>query len=290
MDQFLQHLFNGLMIGGIYALMGIGLTLIFGVMHVVNFAHGEFYMFGAYVLFTLFNTMEIPYALALILAAIILAVFGFLVERGLLRPVRHQPMDVNMLVLVGLSMVMANMVQVIWGPRPLDTGLPFPLAGISLGPITLTPIRVFVLMVAILIIVGTHLFLERVKQGKATRATFQDRDAAALMGINVDRVNMFTFGYGAAVAAIAGGLLGPIFQLLPTMGAIATAKSFAVVILGGLGSLPGAVVAGLLLGVAESLGAAYISSAYRDSIAFILIILVLVFRPTGILGKSRRIG
>lgn len=241
-------------------------------------------------LYTLFRVMEIPYVLALILSAIILFVFGVIVERLFLRPIQREPMDVNMLVLVGLSIFMANMVQVIWGPRPLDTGLPFPLTGISIGPITFTPIRVFVLLVAVLIIVGTHLFLEKVKQGKAIRATFQDRDAAALMGINVNQVNMFTFGYGAAVAAIAGGLLGPIFQLLPTMGTITTAKSFAVVVTGGLGSLPGAVVAGLMLGIAESLGAAYVSSAYRDSIAFILIIIVLVIRPTGILGKARRVG
>jgi branched-chain amino acid transport system permease protein len=290
MDQFLQQLFNGVMIGGIYALMGIGLTLIFGVMNVVNFAHGEFYTFGAYMLYTLFTIIGIPYILALILMVIILAVFGFVVERLLLRPIRFQPIDVNMLVLIGLSIFMANMVQVIWGPRPLDTGLPFPLIGINVGPITLTPIRVFVLLIAVLIIVGTNLFLMHTKQGKATRATFQDRDAAALMGINVDRINMLTFGFGAAVAGIAGGLLGPIFQLFPTMGTTTTAKSFAVVITGGLGSLPGAVIAGLLLGISESLGAAYLSSAYRDSIAFILIIIVLVIKPTGILGKTRRIG
>jgi branched-chain amino acid transport system permease protein len=290
MAEFLQHLLNGLIIGGIYALMGIGLTLIFGIMNVVNFAHGEFYMLGAFGVLTLFTFMGIPYVLSLALTAVIFFVIGGVVERLILRPVRNQPVEVPMLATIGLSIFLANMALIIWDPTPKDIGMPFPLVATQIGPISLTPIRVFVFFTALFLILGSHLFLRYTALGTAIRATFQDRDAAALMGINTNIVNMFTFAWGTALAAIAGGLLGPIFQVFPTMGAITSSKSFAVVIVGGLGNYPGAILAGLLLGVAESLGAGYISSGYRDAIAFILIIVVLIFRPTGLLGKARRLG
>ncbi len=290
MGELLQHLFNGLMIGGVYALMGIGLTLIFGVMRVVNWAHGEFYMLGAYMLYTVSVLWGMPYLVALLVSAVALFLFGVIVERFLLRPVRNQPADVAMLALVGLSIALASVAQVIWGAPAVSIQLPFPMVGIAVGPITLTPIRIFILATALTIIVGTHLFLQRTRLGKATRATFQDREVAALMGININQINALMFAAGAAIAAIAGGLLGPIFTLAPNMGAAATAKSFAVVVTGGLGSFPGAILAGLLLGIAESYGTAYVSSGYREAIAFVMIIVVLLVKPTGLLGKTRRIG
>ena len=286
MVELIQHLLNGFLIGGIYALMGIGLTLIFGVMNVVNFAHGQFYMLGAFVVYTVFTLVGVPYVLALVVAAMAVGLLGMITERLLLRPIRDQPPDVPMLATIGLSIFLANMALIIWDPTPKDTGLPFPLVGVKVGPLTLTPMRLFVLVAAFVIIAGSHLFLQRSRMGKAIRATFQDREAAALMGVDVNVVNMVTFGWGAAMASLAGGLLAPIFQVFPTMGAIVTAKSFAVVIVGGLGSFPGAILAGLLLGIAESLGAGYVSSGYRDAIAFILIIVVLVIRPTGLLGHE----
>ncbi len=290
MAEFLQHLLNGLMIGGIYALMGIGLTLIFGIMNVVNFAHGEFYMLGAFGVLTLFTFMGVPYLVSLALTALIFFLFGGIVERLVLRPLKDQPVDVPMLATIGLSIFLANLALIIWDPTPKDIGMPFPLVGIQVGPISLTPIRVFVFFAALSIIFGSHMFLRYTKLGTAIRATFQDRNAASLMGINTNLMNLLTFAWGTALAAVAGGLLGPIFQVFPTMGAVASSKSFAVVIAGGLGNFPGAILAGLLLGVAESLGAGYISSGYRDAIAFILIIVVLIFRPTGLLGKARRLG
>ncbi len=290
MAEFLQHLLNGLMIGGIYALMGIGLTLIFGIMNVVNFSHGEFYMLGAFGVLTLFTFMGVPYVLSLVLTAVFFFMFGSVIERLILRPLRSQPVEVPMLATIGLSIFLANIALIIWDPTPKDIGMPFPLVAVQVGPVSLTPIRLFVFFAALVLIAGSHLFLKYTTLGTAIRATFQDRDAAALMGINIDVVNMITFAWGTAIAAIAGGLLGPIFQVFPTMGAAASSKSFAVVIAGGLGNFPGAILAGLLLGVAESLGAGYISSGYRDAIAFIMIIVVLIFRPTGLLGKSRRLG
>jgi branched-chain amino acid transport system permease protein len=290
MAEFLQHILNGLMIGGIYALMGIGLTLIFGIMNVVNFSHGEFYMLGAFGVLTLFTFAGVPYLLALGLTAMIIFILGAIIERLILRPLRNQPVDVPMLATIGLSIFLANLALIIWDPSPKDIGMPFPLVAIQFGPISLTPIRVFVFFAALMIILGSHLFLRYTTLGTAIRATFQDREAAALMGINTSLMNMVTFAWGASLAAAAGGLLGPIFQVFPTMGAVVSSKSFAVVIAGGLGNFPGAILAGLLLGVAESLGAGYISSGYRDAIAFVLIIIVLIFRPTGLLGKARRLG
>jgi branched-chain amino acid transport system permease protein len=290
MNELLQHLINGLMIGGIYALMGIGMTLIFGIMNVVNFAHGEFYMLGAFSVWVLFTRNGVPYVLALVLSIFIFVVFGAVIERVILRKVQNQPVDVAMLATIGLSIVLANLALIIFDPTPKDIGMPFPLIGIDVGPVTLTPLRIFIFIAAILLISGSHLFLQYTNFGKAVRATYQDREAAGLMGINTNLVNLVVFSWGTAVAAVAGGLLGPIFQVFPTMGLITSAKSFAVVIAGGLGNFPGAILAGLILGVAESLGAGYVSSGYRDAIAFILIIVVLVFRPTGLLGKARRLG
>ncbi|NPV74868.1 MAG: branched-chain amino acid ABC transporter permease [Anaerolineae bacterium] len=290
MVEFFQHVVNGLMIGGIYALMGIGLTLIFGIMNVVNFSHGEFYMLGAFGVYTLFTMLGLPYLAALLLTGIIFWFFGSIIERLILRPLQHQAIDVSMLATIGLSIFLSNLALIIWDPTPKDIGMPFPLIGVEIGPITLTPIRVFIFVAAMLLILGSHLFLRYNRFGKAIRATFQDREAAALMGVNTGLVNLVTFSWGTAIAAIAGGLLGPIFQVFPTMGTIVSSKSFAVVIAGGLGNFPGAILSGLLLGVAESLGAGYVSSGYRDAIAFILIIVVLIVRPTGLLGKARRLG
>lgn len=290
MAEFLQHVINGLMIGGVYALMGIGLTLIFGIMNVVNFAHGEFYTLGAFSVLTLFTYMRIPYILSLLLTAIVVCILAVIIERLILRPMKDQELEVPMLATIGLSILIANIAQVIWGPTPKDIGMPFPLIGINVGPVTLTPIRIFIFMAAIMIILGSHFFLKFNKFGKAIRATFQDREAAALMGINTNMVNMMTFAWGASIAALAGGLIGPILQVFPTMGSAVSSKSFAVVIAGGLGSFPGAILTGLLLGIFESLGSGYVSSDYRDGIAFILIVFVLIFRPNGLLGKTRRMG
>jgi len=164
MVGFLQHLLNGLLIGGIYALMGIGLTLIFGVMNVVNFAHGQFYMLAAFAVYTIFTLAGVPYPMALIISALLVGLLAAIIERLLLRPIRNEPIDVSMLATIGLSIFLANMAQIIWDPTPKDIGLPFPLLGIQVGPISLTPIRVFVLVSALLIIVASHLFCNGPKQ------------------------------------------------------------------------------------------------------------------------------
>jgi branched-chain amino acid transport system permease protein len=285
MTVFLQYVINGLIIGGAYALIGIGLTLVLGIMNVVNFAHGEMYMLGAYFLFTFFTKMGINFYLAMLLAIAAVMLVGFVYERSILKPLRRRSIETVMLSMIGFSLLIQNVAMLIWTPVPEAIKSPFPLTAYTLAGLYFLPQRIMVICVAFLLVILTHLLLKKTKTGKAMRATFQDLEAASLMGIRIDRIYSFTFVLGAGLAASAGTLLGPIFTVHPYIGNLANAKAFVIVIIGGMGSFPGAITAGLLLGVFESLGAGYISSAFQDAIGFILLILILIYRPTGLLGK-----
>jgi branched-chain amino acid transport system permease protein len=289
-DQLLQHLVNGLVLGSTYALLGIGLTLIFGLMSVVNFAHGEFYTLGAYAAFAALALAELPFFVALLSAIAAGAVLGALCERILLRPLRGESIDTVMLVMIGVWIAMQNGELLAWGGVAKSIPHPFPTAPLTLGALNIAPLRVFVVAAAGALIAGAYLVIHRTRFGTAMRATFQDRDTAALMGVPIGRIHTATFAFGAALAAAAGALLGPIFLAYPSMGDLASQKAFSVVILGGLGNVAGATLGGLLLGVAEELGAGYISSGYRDAVGFVAIILVLIFRPAGLFARSERIG
>ena len=286
--ELVQHIVNGLIIGGGYALMGIGLTLIFGIMRVVNFAHGEFYMLGAFLLFSLFGSLGINFFVASAAAIVAIGLSGALVERVILRPLREQPIEIPMLAMVALSVILQNAAILIWDPSPKTIRHPFSPIPIVLGPIHVVAIRIFAGVAAVALIVASHLFIQKTRLGKAMRATFQDGEMARLVGVDVDRVYMATFSFGAALAGAAGVLLGSVFWVYPAMGDHAALKSFAVVIMGGLGDFLGAIVGGLLLGIAESLGAAYISSGYKDAIGFVMIIVLLLFRPAGLFGRRDR--
>jgi branched-chain amino acid transport system permease protein len=282
---FLQYVINGVIIGGAYALIGIGLTLIFGIMNVVNFAHGEMYMLGAYFLFTYFTKLGINFYLSMPLAILSVMVVGLLFERSILKPLRGRSIDTVMLSMIGLSMFIQNIAMLIWSPVPESIKSPFPMETYTLGGLYFLPQRIMVICAALLLVLLTHFLLKTTKVGKAMRATFQDRDAASLMGIKIDRIYAFTFVLGVGLAAAAGTLLGPIFTVHPYIGNLANLKAFVIVIIGGLGSFTGAVSAGFLLGVFESLGAGYVSSGYQDAVGFILLIIILIFRPTGLFGK-----
>lgn len=286
--EFAQHLLNGIITGGTYALLGIGLTLIFGIMNVVNFAHGEFYTLGAFMAFYFSVGAGVPFYSALALAILSGVLIGFLCERVLLKSIRTESIETSMLAMIGLWIFMQNTELLIWGGIPKTIPYPFPAKSYSVAAIFVHPIRLFVFGTAVAIILLTHLAIQRTKVGKAMRATFQDREVAALMGVNIDRIHAFTFALGSGLAAAAGALLGPVFIVYPTMGDLAALKSFAIVIMGGLGNFYGAIMGGLLLGVAESLGAAYISSGYKDGIGFIMIILILLFKPAGLFGRVER--
>jgi branched-chain amino acid transport system permease protein len=284
--ELVQHIVNGLIVGGGYALMGIGLTLIFGIMRVVNFAHGEFFMMGAFFLFTLFSLWGLNFFVASVLSVLGVGLLGAVVERLILRRLRQTPIEIPMLATVALSVIIQNAAILIWDPSPKTIKHVFSPLPMTLGPIHMVSIRVFAGLVAVALIVGSHLLIQKTRIGRAMRATFQDTDMARLAGVDVDKVYMFTFGFGAALAGASGALLGAVFWVYPAMGDLAALKSFAVVIMGGLGNFLGAIVGGLLLGVSESLGAGYISSGYKDAIGFVLIILLLLWRPQGLFGKK----
>jgi branched-chain amino acid transport system permease protein len=290
LDQLLQHLLNGLLLGATYSLLGIGLTLVFGLMNVVNFAHGEFYTLGAYAAFAALALASVHFFLAIPLAIVAGALAGAVCERVLLRPLRAQSIDTVMLVMIGLWIAMQNAELLGWGGVAKSVPTPFPTQPVVLGAVSVAPLRIFVFVASGLLILGAHLVLSRTKLGRAMRATFQDRETAALMGVSIERIHTITFAFGAGLAAAAGALLGPVFLLYPSMGDLASLKAFSVVILGGLGNFGGAALGGLVLGIAEELGAGYISSGYRDAVGFLMIVAVLLLRPSGLFARAERVG
>jgi branched-chain amino acid transport system permease protein len=290
MDELLQHALNALMLGGTYALLGIGLTLIFGIMRVVNFTHGELYAFGAYMMYALVMLLKLDFFVALPLAIALGVLLGAAIEVLLLSRLRAADIDTTMLVMIGAWIALQNAEQLAWTGVAKSIDSPFPSAPLVLGPVSVSWIRVFVFVVAVLLIGCTYLVVQKTKLGKAMRATFQDRDTAALMGIQIGTIHAATFALGSGLAAAAGALLGPVFVAYPSMGDLAASKAFAIVILGGLGSIPGATLGGFILALVEELGAAYVSSGYRDAMGFLLIIVILVFRPTGLFARKERIG
>ncbi len=278
------------MLGGTYALLGIGLTLIFGIMRVVNFTHGELYAFGAYMMYMLVMLTGANFFVALVLAVALGVALGAALEFVLLRKLRGADIDTTMLVMIGAWIVLQNAEQLVWSGVAQSIDSPFPSAPLVIGPVSVSWGRVFVLCVALVLIAGTYALINHTKLGKAMRATFQDRETAALMGIQIGTIHTATFALGSGLAAAAGALLGPVYVAYPTMGDLAALKAFAIVILGGLGSIAGATAGGFILALAEELGAGYISSGYRDAMGFVLIILILIFKPTGLFAQKERIG
>jgi branched-chain amino acid transport system permease protein len=290
MDELLQHLLNAIVLGGTYALLGIGLTLIFGIMRVVNFTHGELYAFGGYAMYLLASMLGLNFFLALVFAIAAGFLVGLLIEFVLLRPVRGADIDTTMLVMIGAWIIMQNTELMAWGGVAKSVATPFPEAPLVIGPVSVSPLRLFVLAAATLLILATYLLIHRSRLGMAMRATFQDREVAALMGVNISGIHATTFAIGSAMAAAAGALLGPVFLVTPSMGDLAALKAFAIVILGGLGNITGATLGGFILAFAEEIGAGYVSSGYRDAMGFLLIILVLLIRPTGLFVRAERVG
>ena len=290
MDELLQHLVNALILGSTYALLGIGLTLIFGIMRVVNFTHGELYALGAYAVFFLEVSLGVNFFLALVLAVIVGCAVGAVIEFVLLRPLLDADIDTTMLVMIGAWIVMQNTELLYWGGVSKAVMTPFPDEPLQIGPVFVSWLRLFVLVVALILIGATYALINRTKLGKAMRATFQDRDTAALMGVNIKGIYTATFAIGSGLAAAAGALLGPVFLVKPSMGDLASLKAFAIVILGGLGNITGATLGGFILAFVEEIGAGYISSGYRDAMGFLIIIIVLLFKPTGLFARAERIG
>lgn len=285
MELVLQQVFNGIMLGSTYSLVALGLTLVFGILNVSNFAHGNLYMLGAYITFFLMVTVGIGFWPATILALVILAITGALVEILVFRPLRDQPHINGFIAAIGLMLFLETLVIIIWGPRGLRIPNPYP-ENLDLLGITMSQQRLLVIGAAVVFIILLQLFIKKTTLGTTIEAVAQDREGASLVGINVNFVSSLTFAIATALASAAASLVAPIFMISPGMGALLVMKAFVIIILGGLGSIPGAIIGGYALGLIESLGGGFISAEYKDVFAFGALILVLAIKPTGLFGKQ----
>jgi branched-chain amino acid transport system permease protein len=284
MDLIPQYLFNGLVVGSSYALIALGLTAVFGLMNLANFAHGQFYMLGGFVGFWLTRRAGLPFFLAVGVTTLAIGCAGYLLEKFLFRRLRQAPLMSSVLATIGLAIVLENGARLLWGPSPERIFSGLPSQTIEFFGIFATPERLITIVLTFVLIGLLEYCLYFTRAGMEVRATFQQKEAAALVGIDVEKLYALTFALGAGLAALAGVMLGSIFVVQPSMGGIATLKAFIVVIVGGLGNFVGAIAGGLLLGVAESFGS-IISSAYKDAIGFVLVIAVLLYKPDGLFGK-----
>ncbi len=295
-----QTLVNGLTLGSVYALIALGYSMVYGVLRMLNFAHGEVYMIGAYVgfgVFTLFSADEgllIPAALLIVLmllgAMIGAGVISIAVERFAYRPLRRAPRIAPLISALGVSFILQNIVQIGVSPQPLSFGsgtlIPTEL-GVPIGGVTLHASRFLVIGLTVVLMLGLTWFVQRTSLGRAMRAVSIDMDAAEMMGVDVNRVIVATFFIGAALAGAAGVMVGIVFfNIRHTMGFLAGLKGFTAAVLGGIGNVPGAALGGILLGLLESFTSVYISATFRDVIAFLVLIAVLLIRPSGLLGKA----
>lgn len=289
--MFLEQFINGLTVGGIYALIAVGYTMVYGGIGLINFAHGEIYMLGAFVAWTLITVFGLPLYLAFALTILICAALGVLIDIIAYRPLRAAPRLSALITAIGMSLFLQNLARIIWGARTKrfpDEAIPAYLyqTAISLGDLKLSYLKIAIFLVTITIMLSLYLIVQRTKVGTAMRAISQDKTAASLMGINANRVISFTFALGSGMGGCAGIIVGMYYNAIyPTMGYIAGVKAFAAAVLGGIGNVPGAMLGGLLLGVGETFGAAYISSGYSHGIAYAIMILVIIFRPSGLLGR-----
>ena len=290
--MFLQQLINGITIGSIYALVTVGFSMVWSILQLANFAHGSFYMLAPYLALTaigLFGASPAAFLCVVLIVALFTACLGAGMDRALLRPIREKKVSTisTILCTIGVQTVINNGIIAVYGSQSRAFPDPFQLPSINVGNAVISwmQILIFVLAVSLMLILSKIVY--GTKLGVAMRAVSQNSRSASLMGINVNQVIMITFFLGTMVAAIAGCMVGLYYQVIDTtMATITGSKSMAAAILGGIGVLPGAVVGGLIIGVLETLVAAYVSSGYRDAIAFAILIIVLVVRPTGIMGKK----
>jgi branched-chain amino acid transport system permease protein len=285
MDYLLQQIANGLVQGCNYGLIAIGLTIIFGVLNIVNLAHGEVFMIGAFTAYFVIMLLSSNFLVALVIAIIVTAFLGVVLERIVFRPIRKQK-EAHMnyfIVSMGLLIFLENMAVLLWGPGPRTMGVSSEI--IHLGPVVITTQRIYTAVLAVIIIIFFHFFIKYSRIGAAMRAVEQDSEGALSVGIGINEVSSVTFAIGSALAGGAGALMGSLFIVEPMMGFTPLIKAFIIVVIGGLGSVIGAIVGGLVLGLSEVLFGVYVSTMYRDALAFALLILILLVKPTGLFPK-----
>lgn len=284
--MLIQQIINGLVLGCQYALLALGLTLIFGILNMSNFAHGEFYMIGAFVGYWLIMTLGVPFFPALLIAMVVMGLIGIVMEHIFFKPMLKIPHNNSIIGSVGVSIILLNGAIVLFGPDPKRVITPYVDKTINILGSVVTQQRFYIVIITIVLIILLQLFIKKTKVGAAMRATAQDQEASSLMGVDINVISKVTFLLGSALAAAAGTLLGPVFLVYPQMSIAAVLKAFVVVILGGLGNVQGAIWGGFLIGLVESFASGFFSSFYKDIIAFVIMIAVLLFKPEGIFGKS----
>jgi branched-chain amino acid transport system permease protein len=285
--RFFQACADGLLTGALYALIGMGLALIFGVMRIVNFAHGAFLMVGMYATYVLFDYFKLNPYLGFLPAGVILFIFGYLVYLALIKPVRNRSHFMQILMTTGIGLILTDSAQLIFKADYRQTNIDLVNRSIHIGPFGANAAEVLSFAISIVFVLGLYFFVSRSLTGQALRAISQSPDVAPLMGINLTRIQGFSFALGTALAGIAGGLLLPRLYLFPGVGEDYTTKAFVMVVLGGMGSIEGAALGGLVLGLSESLTSLYIGNQWALIVDFVLFLLVLSFKPSGIFGRQR---
>lgn len=284
----IEQLINGLRTGSIYALIALGYTMVYGIAKMINFAHGDIIMVGAYLLYILISVMKIPVAPALLIAVAGCSALGICIEKIAYKPLRKAPPLAVLITAIGMSYLLQSGALIVFKATPIPFASIIPNANISLGPVSVSNITLVTLAVSAASMMLITVFINKTKTGSAMRAVSEDKGAAELMGIDVNRTISLTFAIGSALAAIAGVLyICQYPSLKPTLGALPGIKAFVAAVLGGIGSIPGAMFGGILLGIIESLSKAYISTELADAIVFGILVIVLLVRPSGLLGRKK---
>jgi len=285
MDVLIQQLFNGLTLGSVYSLVALGLTLVYGILHIPNFAHGALYMVGGYITLTMMTQAGLNYWLAIVVSCIVVGGLAVLMERLVFHPLRHAPAIHDKIAAIGIMLFLEALVQFIWGAEYQTMVSPYGQV-LNVAGVTLTMQRLLIIVSTVVVMIVLYIFLKKTFTGSTIIALSQNREGANLVGINTNRVAMLTFLISGALAAIAVSLSAPINLVFPGMGHLVLTKAFVIIILGGMGSIPGAIAGGYILGFTESLGATYLSNDYKDVIAFVILVLILTIKPNGLFAKG----
>ena len=287
--QIIQYLINGISIGAVYAIIALGYTMVYGIAKMLNFAHGDVIMVGAYISFCVTNYLGLPAIVSVFIAMVVCTVLGILIEGLAYKPLRGTPNLAVLITAIGVSYFLQNAAQLIWSSSPKNFTSIVTFAPISLfdGKLVITGEVIVTVVVSVLVMVALTWFTGSTRTGKAMRAVSEDRDAAQLMGINVNRTISTTFAIGSALAAVAGVLLcSTVPTLEPTTGSMPGIRAFTAAVLGGIGSIPGAMLGGILIGVIETFAKAYINTQFSDAVVFSVLIIILLVKPAGLLGKQ----
>jgi branched-chain amino acid transport system permease protein len=289
MIQLVETLISGLTLGSIYALIALGYTMVYGIAKMLNFAHGDIIMIGAYAVIVSAATLQLPAVVAVLISVVVCTLLGVTIEFLAYRPLRQSPPLAVLITAIGVSYLLQNVALLIFGSEQKSTPRLFQLPDLTLGEVTISGVTLLTLGVTAVIMIGLTLFINKTRMGKAMRAVSEDKEAAELMGISVNRTITVTFAIGSALAAVASIFFGATYVYIkPTTGSMPGIKAFTAAVFGGIGSIPGAMLGGILLGLLEQLSKTYISTLWSDAIVFGVLVLVLVVKPSGLLGKTVR--